>query len=244
MLPDISTASIVLVGKFNISDFLPKTMVKNGIIEDRDLAEIEWNAYVPFQVLDINFLWGQMTVTPQQLIVIAKDTPHITASDFVRSVMACVSEDVKAVAMGINFEAHFKFDYSFRRNNIGTKLVPPSAWGQWGKEVQEQIDTAIEGKINGGMVVSILRKLRNSEDGLHGHTDVRVQPSAIFQEAGIHIIVNDHYQFDTKVTYTDANLNRSDIVDRKTELMNVLDKKFDTSIAASLKIMSGILEGA
>lgn len=244
MLPEVSSTTIVLVGKFDISDFLPRTLVMTKVLRSEELIDIELIAYVPSQILDYDLPWGKVTVTPQQLVVKAEETPHVTASDFIRSALANASEAVKVVAMGINFEGHFKLEYAYQRNKIGTRLVPPSAWGAWGEEVQKQIDTAVDGKLHGGVVNAVLRKARVNDDGMFGHVEVRVQPSSKFPETGIHMAVNDHYQFDRKNSYSLEQLERSDIVDRKPQLMLVLEKRFDESIALSRKIMSGILGGA
>jgi hypothetical protein len=244
MLPEISAATIVLVGKFNISDFLPKTMIENGVITEQDIPDLVWNTYVPSQKLDLELLWGQIIVTTHQLQVKAKDTPHIAASDFVRSAMGFVSEEVKVVAMGVNLEGHFKFEFPYQRDKIGVKLVPPTAWGKWGEEVQQQIETAVDPKEHGGVVNVTMRKLRVGEKDMHGFTDVRVQASPSFPDTGIYITVNDHFQIDNKgKLFTVEDLMRSDIVDRKAELMHVLESRFDAIVGASFKIMDGILEG-
>jgi len=240
-LPEISCASIVLVGKFNMLEFLPKYLIENNVIQIKDLKDMDWNTYIPSQRLDFEFLWGQVIVTPTQLIVKAKATPYISTSDFIRSALLCASDEVKVFAMGINLEGDFKLEYSYQRDNIGTKLVPPSAWGKWGEEVDMQLKKFPDPKKHGGMVSATMRKHRVDEKGLYGFTDVHVKPSAVYLETGVYLSINDHYQMDEKIV-TASELAQGDFTDRKNELMQLLDQNFDTSIASSRRIMGGILE--
>lgn len=108
--------------------------------------------------------------------------------------------------------------------------------------MKEQIDASIDPIKQGGMTNVIMRKFRDDNE-LHGYTDVRVQASNEFPKTGVFIAVNDHYQIDSRPTYTAADLIRSDLVDYKADLMLVLEKNFDASITASRKIMDGVLGG-
>ncbi len=222
--PEVSDASIVLVGNFNPPIFHPEWFARNGLIrdEEKEAAEIE---LIHHELTLFRMEWLSVRVEPQRFIAETQEGPFIRLSDFVVRTFAEYLVYTPINKMGINRKAHFSVGDEDTRNRIGKMLAPHQPWGEWaaaigGKSVKKR----------GGMR-SLTMEQRNPDDRKKGHIQVTIEPSLqIKNETGIYMRVNDHYEVEDPVNNQGCE-----------ELIRLLEQRFEASIKHSEWIIDQIM---
>jgi hypothetical protein len=222
--PEISSASIVLVGSFNPPIFHPAWFAKNGLITDQENenAEIE---IIHQEITLFRLEWLSIRIEPQRFIVETQQAPFIRLSDLVVKTFKECLNHTPISKLGINRMVHFSVGSEEMRNRIGKTLAPHEPWGEWA--------AAITGKSAGkrGGLRSLIMEQQDLDDRAKGHIQAHLEPSLQIKfGVGISIRVNDHYEVENPEQTQGCE-----------ELIGLLESRFDTSIKRSEWIIDQIM---
>ncbi|MBI2412108.1 MAG: hypothetical protein HYV24_02735 [Deltaproteobacteria bacterium] len=222
--PEISNVSIVLVGNFNPIIFRPEWFEKHDILSKDDTEKTKVKIVHP-EISDFQNEWLNLQVQTSKFTVSTSEPPYVKLFDFVVKTFKEYLSHTPISKLGINREVHFSANDLANRDRIGKILAPREPWGEWGKLID-----AGEGEEHGGMA-NLTMQIKKLDDREKGMINITVQPSSKAY-AGILVSVNDHFELsDTTTTgYLDSN-----------KIMDLLVKKFDTSLENSEKIINQIM---
>lgn len=222
--PEISGASLVLLGNLNPKIFTPAWFSRYGLITneqaDNAALEIAHPEVVQFKVPGLS-----VTVETEKFTLSTTEAPFVRLCDVAVTIFSELLPHTPLTKLGINREAHFNVGQQ-TRDKIGKLLAPPKAWGAWGQKISSG-----KGGQKGGMR-DLTMEESNPEDRESGYIRVTVQPSLrIKDENGIFIAVNDHY-----------SINDPDKVTGARNVLRYLEgKKFDESIKRSEELIEIVL---
>ena len=166
--PEISGASIVMVGSFNPQIFQPFWFAEYGVIS-RELAA---GAQVGLILPDISSfrLEGEFNVQVERdrFSIDRALAPLIRIADVVCRVFGDLLPHTPIHQVGINRLIHFNVRSEAVRDEIGRKLAPWEPWGDWGR-------TAFTGDgVRKGGLLSLTMTQRNLTDRPGGSLQVKV----------------------------------------------------------------------
>lgn len=218
--------SVVLVGTFNPAIFSPAWLAKMGLISDTALetAKIEYNLpeIAKFAANDMSY---EVVSTRFQLRT--ENEPFIVASDATAKIFGELLPHTPIKQLGINFETHFSTLSLEQRTNLGRALAPLEPWGGFGSRIKQDASR------RGGMVTLVMQESEPNDRAL-GHRQARIEPSKkLNKETGVAIHINDHFEYQQDAKVSDA-----------TEVISILQNRFDDSLAESRKIAGELMEYA
>ena len=245
--PVESGVSVVLTGAMNPPIISPEWLARHKVLA-QDLVDGAEIQVIHKEVTVFRCGWCAIHVDRDRFQAATTEAPYIRISDLVAKVFGELLPNTPVNALGINVNVHFNAPSSIARDNLGTTLVPPQNWGQWGTRVSEEIASAgvrhaasrgrsargrqraTPTKSHGG-VASVTMQQRQLDDRDEGALSVRVEPSAKLTTAGVFIEVNDHYVISNNRGSSDALAYAQLLTDR-----------FDASIQRSEDIIDQIME--
>lgn len=187
--PEISGASIVMVGSFNPGIFQPFWFAENKVISEELAASAQIGLIHP----DISSfrLEGEFNVQVERerFSIDRALAPLIRIPDVVCRVFGDLLPHTPINQVGMNRLIHFNVRSEAVRDEIGRKRVPWEPWGDWGR-------TAFTGVgVRKGGLISLTMTQRNLTDRAHGWFQVKVEPSNVIGggRTGIYMELNDHY---------------------------------------------------
>lgn len=242
MKPEVSMASVVFIGRFNPSDFLPQKLAEAGVIGEDEAASTLLQALIPNQVVEYSLPWGKLQVFTDRLILEATHIPYVRIADLAIKALREVAVNSVVNQLGINWSAHYKVASIKARDDIGKRLAPPSAWGTWGNEIAKSFDAPVSDGIHGGLVALVMRRIK-PDDREAGWIDARVEPSSkILASEGIYFLINDHYQLNPESYKIDVTGGDSELLKPTEKLLETLERNFDVSIERSENIIREVLK--
>ena len=185
--PEISRVSVVALGQFNPSIFVPAWFVLHDILP----KAAEMNARLQIaheQVTAFSTDWFHLEVTTNRFQVETQQAPYIRLRDLVVRVFREHLHHTPLNALGINRIVHFRVSSMAARDRIGRTLAPVEPWGVWSH------DLGSDGE-HGGMTSLTMSQVDPEGRPKGGRTNVTVEPSNRIGQgrAGVHVRVNDHY---------------------------------------------------
>jgi hypothetical protein len=223
--PEISAASIVLVGSFNPKIFQPFWMAKHGLISEKDADTAEVSIIHP--EVSAFFIEGLFTlqVDRGRFSIERSVAPLILICDTTVKLFSEILPHTPVEKMGINRLVHFNVGEA-ERDRIGKILAPREPWGDWGKKVSSG-----EGTKHGGLT-SLTLMQKDAADRPSGWIQTRVEPSTRIGggQSGIFVEVNDHFEI------LDPKENSSPLA-----MMKILHERWDASIKNSDAIIDGLM---
>ena len=239
---DTATVSIVLVGTFQ-PDMMDLPVLTTGkIIGADEAAATKYLMLVKGQAVELALPWGRLQTLKELLVIDALQAPYIRAADLALRCTRELDPTCRVTMMGINLRAILKFQTMADRDAFGQRLLPPSGWGKWGTRVADSISKPKPENPHGGMTLSVLRSMKNDEDG--GWVDARVEP--LFVDDGTWravVTINDHYPTPTPNEGERAARIGEDRYSTEI-LLTTLEKSFDESVQSSFRIVESIESGA
>jgi hypothetical protein len=194
--PEVSGASIVLLGSFNPRIFRPDWLQATGIIGDNDsqAATIE---IIHSAVSGFSLEWAKLQVDQNRFAVETVEPPFIRIRDLVLKAFKEFLPHTPVHQVGINRSVHFSVGTFENREKIGKMLAPLEPWGAWASKIP---GTSNDLKLHGGMK-SLLMTQMDRGDGYRGSITARVEPSVLPQlnVHGIFMEVNDHFVIEEEV---------------------------------------------
>ena len=223
--PDISSASIVLVGKFNPAIFTPAWFAKVQAFTDAELATAETQLIHP-EITQWHTNQLRLEVQPNRFQATTLTEPFVMLLDVVATVFKSHLPHTPINAFGINVAVHFPLDTAEQRMKLGRALAPTTPWGKFGARLDRSTDPH---KPSG---MSSLVMIDNSPpDRVSGSVRVQIEPSRKPHELKTVVVgVNDHF-----------DLPDAKDEDGASSAMELLLSKFDSSIFASKSIVSEIM---
>lgn len=122
-------ASIVVVGALNPAILTPDWLCRKELISesDRDAANEALQAHTAQGVIAYTSSWFAMTVTKQKLAAATTKGSSPRLRDLVAGVFTLLPE-TPATAIGINFDAEYKFHEASDYFRFGDVLAPKTNW--------------------------------------------------------------------------------------------------------------------
>ncbi len=224
--PEISGASIVLVGKLNPHIFTPDWLLRHQLIGESDAASAEVKVIHP-EISVIEFEWMSVRVERERFVVDTSNSPFVRIYDFTVSIFRQLLSHTPIQMLGINRLVHFDAGSFDQRNLLGRKLAPVEPWGEWAKELD-----GISPEEYGGLNSMTMRQ-NKVPDRKKGSINAKIEPSTRILNgvSGVFMQINDHYELDTS-----SDPNGCD------EIITVLEKQFDLSIKRSEWIINQIMK--
>ena len=221
--PEISGASVVLLGDFNPAIFTPAWFALHDLLPESvaDSADLR---VAHQQVTEFVADWLRLQVTAEHFVVETLQAPHVRLCDFVARTFREYLHHTPVRAFGINRNVHFRVQSLTERDRIGRTLAPTEPWGAWGQNL------GLDGK-QGGMTSLTMTKLNPEGRPNGGQINVTVEPSHRIGEGrtGVYVRVNDHYAIDN------AELGTAE------RLMELFEDNFDRSLKRSNDIIDHIM---
>lgn len=235
-------ASVVLVGRFNPSDFLPQKLADAGVLGKDEAAAALLQALIPSQVVEYTLPWGKIQAFADRLIFEANHIPYVRIADLATKALREVASNYFVNQLGINWSAHYRVANVKTRDEIGTRLAPPHAWGTWGEAILQSFDAPASEGVHGGMVSLVMRRIK-PDNREAGWIDARVEPSSkILAGEGVFFLINDHYQLKPESYKIDVTVGNSALLKPTENLLETLEQNFDISIERSENIIREVLK--
>ncbi len=212
--PKDTKTLVVLVGNFNPRIFTPSWFAKSGVIgeEEADTAYIE---IIHQEVVKFRLEWLTLLVEPNRFIAEVDQPPDIRLYDFVLKTFGELLIHTPIWMLGINKRIIFDAGSVEKRDELGFKLAPPTAWGEWSEGLLKQSE-----KLHGGLVTLSMRQ-SVTDDREFGYIQTKVEPSKT-GDSDVLVEVNDHYE----------SKEGSQVAGCQ-ELITVLAHNYETSIKRS-----------
>lgn len=232
-----SVASVVLLGSFAPDGFRLDHLTRHGLLSQDDLQSSQYLELLPGQVVTLRLgSWGRLQVVGDRMSVDSFQPPFVRGCDLALRCLREVAPDSKVRVLGINAEATYKLLDPVERDVLGQRLVPPQAWGNWGRMLTEKMRTL--GPLDSGhpgMVTATFREpLPHGRK--HGYFDIRieaVQSAGPPPELGVRFQANDHYD--------PAKVEGQSEAVRTALMLDAVEQDFESSIARSLEVFEDIL---
>jgi hypothetical protein len=218
-----SNASIVLLGNFNPSIFSPAWFARYGLLTDEQVAAAEVTVVHP-EVSIFTADWVEIRVENQRFQAQSSISP-IQIRDLVLKTFVDYLPHTPIHSLGINRQAHHKLPSAEHRMRFGRALAPLAPWGEWGQEMEKSESPA-------GVLSLTMYQPRT--DRPKGHLQITAQPSQRIARAfGVFFQVNDHYEVASRENLAGCE-----------EIMQLLDKNFESSLERSDRILDQVLTEA
>jgi hypothetical protein len=222
--PEISGASIVVVGHLNPQIFQPFWLAHYGLISEEaaDAANVNFiNPEITVLGIEGDF---NIQVERNRFSIDRGVAPLIRIADLVCKIFGELLPHTPVRQLGINRLMHFDVGSTDARDAIGLKLAPREPWGEWGRLV-----SGGEGDKHGGLM-SLTMTQFNCPDRSAGWVQAKVEPSRVIARgrSGIYMEINDHY-----------DLGKDQEGAQKAA--EIVREKFDSSIANADSIIDQIM---
>ncbi len=222
--PEISSASIVLVGKFNPAIFTPAWFAKVGIITDSELGSSATRVVHP-EITQFDISRFRVEVQPARFQITTMEEPFVSILDDIEEIFVRHLPHTPTGSFGINYNVHFLLSSPGQRIALGRALAPTEPWGAFGSRLAEPTSP----ELASGMVTLIMQET-NPSDRNKGARRVKVQPSKkVDKLRGVFVDINDHFEMET-----------SDEIGAGDSIL-LLRERFDASIAESKTIVSELM---
>ena len=223
--PEITGASLVLLGNFNPSIFTPAWFGWHGLIPEKTVDVAELQIAQP-QITAFRADWLELNILPNRFSISTSQQPFVRLLDLVVRVFREKLPHTPLHSIGINRQVHFLVNSFDERDRIGRRLAPVEPWGEWGKALQPDGN-------HGGMTSLTMTQVNIEGRPSGGQINVTVQPSTRVGKntSGIYVEVNDHFA----IADRDSKSATSDVVD-------MLEEEFENSILRAEQIIDTLME--
>jgi hypothetical protein len=219
---------VILIGNFDPSLAMPAKLGAAGVIRTDEASAAQFTTLVRDQAVEYTLGWCTVSVVRNRFAVETLVPPFVKVADLIQKTINELMTSASVTQMGINRQYGIKFSSNEDRDAFGTRLVPPSTWGTWGREVGERIKT--HPTSHGGVIAVTMREtpVAGRESG---NRDVTIQatPATSTTPAQAIIALNDHFNISDE--NQPKGLEPQELAHRHTSsLMRILGEQFDKSI--------------
>lgn len=222
--PEITGASLVLLGNFNPSIFTPAWFAWQELLPEKTVNVAELNI-AQSQITAFRADWLDLHTVPERFAIYTTQPPFVRLRDLGIRIFRDRLPHTPVHSMGINRQVHFLVNNSTERDRIGRLLAPVEPWGDWGERLQP------DGR-NGGMTALTMTQVNIEDRTPQGMINVTVQPSSRVGQngTGIYVEVNDHYAVEDPKSQNAT-----------TEILNLLEESFEGSLLGAENIIDNLM---
>ena len=222
--PEITGASLVLLGNLNPSIFAPAWFGWHGLLPEKTVEAAELKIAQP-QITAFSADWLELNTVPERFSISTTQPPFVRLRDLGIRIFRERLSHTPLHSMGINRQIHFLVNTSEERDRIGRLLAPVEPWGDWGKQLQP------DGH-HGGMTSLTMTQVNIEGRTPEGVINVTVQPSnRVGQDGtGIYVEVNDHYSVEDRKSRNAT-----------TNILDLLENEFEESLLRSERIIDNLM---
>jgi hypothetical protein len=215
--PEVSGASIVIIGNFNAQIFQPFWLAEHEIITEAEAeAAIVAVIHPDFTRFSVDGEFS-LQVERERFGIDRQVAPLIRIADITCRIFGDLLPHTPLKQLGINRQVHFDVGTEANRDQIGRTLAPPQPWGEWGAA----LSTELGGGRHGGLQSLTMRQYIANRSGW---LQAKIEPSLMIGggRSGIYAEINDHYDvgqsFDADAvveivrSHFDTSLNQSDAI--------------------------------
>lgn len=243
------SVSVVLLGRFRPDNFLPHKLADAKLIPPKVAESVSYTTLIPGIHVQFKFAWGDFMVVQDRFQISTSEAPYIRVCDFAVKAISDLGADATVTAFGINRDGHYDLGSIDARNDLGTRLAPPEAWGSWGQKLRQTMTGEAKGTAMQGGVIHIQMRHPFLDDGITGWLDITAAPSGVIADhRGVYFRANHHHQATPRASQGEVVAEKqSDIMvgekpsDVTTRLLARLLDRFESSIAESESIFEGVL---
>ncbi len=240
MQADFTSATIVLLGKFKPDVFLPEVLSSARVISKSEAKVAKFRALLPDAAVHLELSWGELLVTKDRVQVSTTEAPYVRICDFVIKALHDMETESAVSAFGINLESHFNLGSINARDNLGRRIAPPEAWGNWGSEILKSMQS--KSPLRGGMM-HLQMRMPFVEDKVAGWMDVFAGPSErIPNNTGVFFRTNHHHQSPKQEASGAEKTQSAPTRTNPLTLLDSLAERFDASIDRAVNIFNGVLQ--
>ncbi|MGC1523039.1 MAG: hypothetical protein WA803_15975 [Steroidobacteraceae bacterium] len=219
---------VVLIGKFEPSMALPAKLGAAGVIRADEARAAEFKTLVKDQVVEYALEWCSVSVVRNRFAVETAVPPFVKVADLIQKTINELMTGASVTQMGINRLYEMKFSSNAERDAFGTRIVPPSTWGKWGRQVGERIKTNPES--HGGVISVVMRETPVAGEDLRTR-DVTIQATPRTSTSPAQAILGLNDNFNVSDANQPTGLEPQELANRHTSsLMRILGEQFDKSI--------------
>ena len=222
--PELTGASLVLLGNFNPSIFTPAWFGWHDLLPEKtvDLAELQ---IAQPQITAFNADWLELNTVPERFSLSTTQPPFVRLRDLGIRIFQERLPHTPLHSMGINRQVHFLVSDLKERDRLGRLLAPIDPWGDWGSQLQPD-------GTHGGMTSLTMTQVNIEGRPPGGGINVTVQPSnRVDQDSvGVYVEVNDHYTLEERNSKGATN-----------ELINMLEQEFEASLHRGEEIIDHLM---
>jgi hypothetical protein len=175
-IPEISEASLVLVGSFNASIFQPEWFARQGLLSQSEVDTAKITIVHP-EICQFETETLTIQVTKERFIASSKqDASPAPLRDLVLGTFF-ILEHTPITAMGINRLMHFRMESDEKWHQLGDKLAPKEGW----KDV-------LEGRPGMRSLLITAERLQPVKSTVNAKVEpsTRIHPGAYFE-------INEHF---------------------------------------------------
>ena len=220
--PDKINVTVNLLGAFNPAIFTPQWFFYSDLINKAELDSCQIEVVHP-EVSIFNMEWFRLGVQLNKFSITTEMSPYIRVADLVIRTFKEVLPHTPVYAAGINMHIEFDVGTEAKRNEIGNKLAPPTAWGDWGNEITS---THPDKNTHGGMAILEMQQLY-IPDRPNGYFKTAVRPTPN-SPSSITVSTNDHYEVEQEAG--------------SSKVMIFIEQEFEKSLEKSKSIADQIMK--
>jgi len=224
--PELSSCSVVLLGKFNPAIIHPSWLHAKGV--ESDISEAVTHVDVIHRDISSFRIDTRIyEVRPDRFLIATTTAPWVSVVDIAQHLFGEFLVHTPIHALGINRTVHFHVSSKDVRNKIGRLLAPIDPWGAFGA----QMDTD-DPALNGGLQSLTMRRKKRLDKALLD-TNAQVEPSARLKgDTGIFMEINHHHHL----------LDYDDSKDGALPAVDLLMNQFESLTTESDDIINVIME--
>jgi hypothetical protein len=224
--PDVQSASIVLVGRFNPAIVSPGWLLKVGVMSEGEFETSNIVIIHP-EITQFSIERFRIEVLPQRFTITTAGEPYVQILDDVVVIFTQLPHSPIKM-FGVNLEIHFKLHAAEQRVALGRALAPVAPWGEFGKRLESKhLDDV------GGMVTLTMQENRPATDD-PGYRQVKIERSSLVRSnSAVMMNINNHFE-----------LRNTRDEDGAHPALALLQQRFDASIVDAKKIVFDMMEFA
>jgi len=185
--PDISSCSIVFLGKFNPAIFHPAWLHSKGI--EVDEPELSDNIITSRDFTQFSIDSRIYRFQTDRFQVETPTAPWVRLVDIATRIFCEHLHHTPIFALGINRDMHFRLPNASSRIRLGRKLAPIGPWGEYGKGMDAE-----DRVLTGGLQTLTMRQKSRLADGHMVQTNATIEPSVrITDDSAVYVRVNSHH---------------------------------------------------
>ena len=190
-VPEMESASIVLIGSFDPAILHPQWFAKQGLLRgsEADDAKVDM---VSSALTVVRFAWFTLEVMDSRFVARTTDPAQNHALQECVSGIFALLEFTPVVAMGLNSDRHVRAPKEDVWTALEERLAPRDLWAD-----------VLPGPREGTCALQSLSVTGARPDSPAERLDVTMQPSRKYRP-GLFVATNEHFRFDEGTSAADA----------------------------------------